>query len=594
MSYQNGKDCLPEYTIQNIRDILISNGLFPHETFWASHAKNCYNLRLELDGFPEIGTNGKGISRPYALASAYGELMERLESGILLKQTFGLMKEVIRKYPDSRVEKLGETVKRLDNLFNKILEKEKGTTLEPFLDLKFTNLPYYHINSKTEVYLPELMSFISGSNGMCAGNTADEALVQGLSEIMERYVSKKIEITEYDFPDIPLEEVSNPTLNEMIADLQNKGYKIVIKDLTLGGVYPCLGVIIIDINTMNFFISLGAHPLFDIALQRCITEAFQVDQIQTKLNAFSSLFDNENINRFRQLKTGAHKGNIKIFESSKPSTAYKAAFVKSNSSNDEMLKFICSKLISMGYDIYIRNTSYLGFPSYRIYVNGMSEKAPLAQTLKEISSNFPLKKYLLNLKNCDVNELQILAGMFEELNDEFERDKFTPANKYREILGRCIVIFEPDTDFHILLKDIDYFLAILYSRLANYEKAYVYLSKYIHKQHGAFSGVQYYLCVLHFFRLKAQGKDIQEIRNILEPVYGTTALEVMDDVSVPEKAFQYFDLPSCGDCSHCSYNDGRCSYPNWKSFAQTFQQKVKNYTEGQNELVLLFDKLSII
>lgn len=42
-----------------------------------------------------------------------------------------------------------------------------------------------------------------GSNGMSAGNTREEALVQGMSEVVERYVQKRIFSDRPALPDIP-------------------------------------------------------------------------------------------------------------------------------------------------------------------------------------------------------------------------------------------------------------------------------------------------------------------------------------------------------------------------------------------------------
>jgi Uncharacterized conserved protein len=408
---------------------------------------------------------------------------------------------------------------------------------------------------------------------------------------MERYVSKKMACPDYCFPDIPVTEVTNSILKDMIEDIQEKGYKLLIKDFTLGGVFPCLGVLIMNQSTMDYFLSLGSHPIFDIALQRCITEAFQTKDIHIKMNSFIELFNgNKNFNIIRHLKMGNYRVNLSILESNNLSTVYKNAFVEEQKSNNEMLKLICDRLITRNFDIYIRDVSYLGFPAFRIYVNGMSEMNLPRQVL-DANANFSIKRCLLNLKKCNVQELHQLASEMEEMNNRFTELDYSAEYKFKDIFSQCTVIFKPDTDLHELLKDIDYFLAILYNRLADYEKAYLYLEKYIDRQRGNLPGIKYFLCVLHFFKLRMQGKeDLQEIKDILESIYGTVACEVVEDVSIPEKAFQYYDLPSCGDCSRCSYSDGRCSYPSWKNYMQVFQDKINTYPIGQEKLVSLFSE----
>jgi uncharacterized domain len=595
MSYQSGKDCSPEQTIQKIRSILVSVGLFPHEVFWGEHARNCYNVRLELDGFLETGVNGKGVSRPYALASAYGEMMERLQCNMLFKQFFGLMNELSQGYPDARTEKLHDLIRQSEQFYANMLNAEKSSLINMFHNRNVYCLPYFHVNSRSCTYLPEsLINTTCGSNGMCAGNSASEALVQGLSEIVERYVSKQLKCPDYCFPDIPVAEVTNSILKEMIEDIQAKGYKLLIKDLTLGGVFPCLGVLIMNQSTMDYFLSLGSHPVFDIALQRCITEAFQVKEIQNKMNSFIELFsENGNFNFMRQLKLGNYKVDLSLLETNIPSIVYKNAFVEGQKSNHEMVKLVCDRLIARNFDIYIRDVSYLDFPAFRIYINGMSEMNWPKQVIDNANGSFSIRRYLMSLKKCNVQELRKLTSMVEEENKGFVELDYSSEYKFRDIFSQCAVIFKPGTDFHELLQDIDYFLAILYSRLADYEKAYLYLKKYIDKKHGELPGTKYFLCVLHFFKLRMQGKDdMQEIRGILESIHGAIAGEVIDDISDPEKAFRYFDLPSCGDCSRCSYSDGRCSYPSWKNYMQEFQKKINAYPVGQGKLISLFEKLT--
>ena len=69
----------PEETIRRIRGILSDCDLFVVETTFPAQ-NGTYSCRLELGDPPlfgwGFGVNGKGMSPRYALASAYGELME--------------------------------------------------------------------------------------------------------------------------------------------------------------------------------------------------------------------------------------------------------------------------------------------------------------------------------------------------------------------------------------------------------------------------------------------------------------------------------------------------------------------------------------
>jgi ribosomal protein S12 methylthiotransferase accessory factor len=278
-----------------------------------------------------------------------------------------------------------------------------------------------------------------------------------------------------------------------------------------------------------------------------------------------------------------------MLEYTKSDMVYRNAFMKGCGCNDEMLKFLCNKLVAQNYDIYIRDVSYFGFPSFRIYIKDMSEM----HVSQPILEGFSLGKYLLNLKKCSIQQLKQLAVGLEKINTEYEEQNYSPEYKLRSVFGMLNIIFKPDTDLHELLQDLDYFLAILYSRLADYEKAYMHLKKYIKRIGNELPGLKYYLCVLHFCKLRVKKEwNMQKIHEILNSIYGKAADEVIEDVSVPENAFRYYDLPSCGDCSRCSYSDERCSYPLWKDYMQKLQEKISAYPVGQEKLISLFREIS--
>jgi len=80
------KDAPPIETIQRVRSLLCRVGVLPMETRHRRVGPGIYSCRVRLgnDEFSEldIGTNGKGVSREYALASAYAEFAERLQNGV--------------------------------------------------------------------------------------------------------------------------------------------------------------------------------------------------------------------------------------------------------------------------------------------------------------------------------------------------------------------------------------------------------------------------------------------------------------------------------------------------------------------------------
>ena len=80
--YSKHKDRDPQGTVDNIVEMLEQVGL-DTEMRWTSHPFEglCSN-RVTIAG-TNIGTNGKGTSEQYCLASGYAEFMERLQNNIL-------------------------------------------------------------------------------------------------------------------------------------------------------------------------------------------------------------------------------------------------------------------------------------------------------------------------------------------------------------------------------------------------------------------------------------------------------------------------------------------------------------------------------
>lgn len=73
----NFKDNNPDITIHKIKAILDEIGIKTFESKWRNSIENYYSVTIRINN-SNLATNGKGISPSYALASAYGELMERL------------------------------------------------------------------------------------------------------------------------------------------------------------------------------------------------------------------------------------------------------------------------------------------------------------------------------------------------------------------------------------------------------------------------------------------------------------------------------------------------------------------------------------
>ena len=75
------KDSAPLDTVRRIKQILRDNGLSATEVWQEDVIPNCHAMSVQLNGLT-LKANGKGLTREFAMASGYGELMERLQLGL--------------------------------------------------------------------------------------------------------------------------------------------------------------------------------------------------------------------------------------------------------------------------------------------------------------------------------------------------------------------------------------------------------------------------------------------------------------------------------------------------------------------------------
>lgn len=391
------KEVSPTETVTKLKNILSELGIETEETWSEESFVETYSLRLTFKG-TTIGTNGKGITREYALASAYGELFERYQNNLLgiiiSKKESG---SDFYEAPDEKIVTAEEIVSYDNSLMNlyfsnrskkdtSIKEKAKAFKSTQKMDLLKHNLenryivvPFYSMRDEKIVYLPRgTCRRFYGSNGMCAGNTPAEALVQGLSEIIERVVQKKLFLEKPTLPDVPDDYIKRyPYIDKMYAKLkEQKDYYVTLKDCSFGGKYPVAALVIVEKNTGNYGVKLGCHPDFGVAMERAFTEATQGNDIFTYAQRshidFSNLDSSNSMNIYNSYKLGVGQYPYQLF-GNKPTYEFVPLKDVSSMSNQEILNYWVTDIINDGYDVLIRDVSNLGFPSYYIVIPGLSE-----------------------------------------------------------------------------------------------------------------------------------------------------------------------------------------------------------------------------
>jgi ribosomal protein S12 methylthiotransferase accessory factor len=150
----------------------------------------------------------------------------------------------------------------------------------------FSRLPLqwtwgYNLTRQEEVLVPfNWFYMINEFNGPCAGNCVEEALIQGICEVVERHVSSVVSRNRLKTPAIRIKSIRDPLVREMVEKYQKVGIKLFISDFSLDTGIPSVGVLAYDPITFpeksEIVWTAGTTPDPQKALSRALTETAQL------------------------------------------------------------------------------------------------------------------------------------------------------------------------------------------------------------------------------------------------------------------------------------------------------------------------------
>lgn len=150
----------------------------------------------------------------------------------------------------------------------------------------FSRLPLqwtwaYNLTREEEVLVPfDWFYAINEFNGPSAGNCTEEAISQGICEVVERHVSSIISRNRLKTSSIRTESMTDPMVLEMMGKYQGAGIKLFVTDFTLDTGIPSVGVLAYDRSTFpeksEIVWTAGTTPGPHKALSRALTEVAQL------------------------------------------------------------------------------------------------------------------------------------------------------------------------------------------------------------------------------------------------------------------------------------------------------------------------------
>ncbi|MGY9000696.1 MAG: YcaO-like family protein, partial [Rhodospirillales bacterium] len=255
------------------------------------------------------------------------------------------------------------------------------------------------------------------SNGMSAGNNLHEAKVQCLSEIFERAIKRQIIEKEIILPDVPKEILETyPLILAGIKELENKGYPVLVKDASLGGKFPVMCVTLMNPKTGGVFASFGAHPSFEVALERSLTELLQGRSFEG-LNdvpppTFNSHAVTEPNNFIEHFIDSTGVISWKFFSTKHDFDFCKWDFSGTTEEENERLMNI---LEDLGKEVYVATYEDFGATACRILVPGYSEIYPIDDLIWDNTNKaLSFREDILNIHSLTDGELDDLLIRFED------------------------------------------------------------------------------------------------------------------------------------------------------------------------------------
>lgn len=225
-----------------------------------------------------IGTRkqmGKGGTPAQAEASAVMELAERFSFFSFAQEPRHF---VVAAYPDVHRRALPfEMIAR--SVHDDSDDLAAGRRLFESLPLRWTEA--WNLSRDEGCLVPFDWFFaINEFNGPSAGNCREEALLQGICEVVERHVCSIVSHERLPVPRLSTDAVTNPVASGMLESYRRCGVRLVLSDFSLDTGIPTVGVLAVDPTTFPHHSEIvwtaGTTPDPQKALSRALTETAQL------------------------------------------------------------------------------------------------------------------------------------------------------------------------------------------------------------------------------------------------------------------------------------------------------------------------------
>jgi len=578
-TYIKGKDRDLESTIETMLGKLEDLGIEIEEASWLNPVPNVFSVHIRDKDCGLMFTNGKGATRKACLASALGEYFERLSCNYFFAD-FYLGEEFSNgdfvHYPDERWFKVeGETMP--EGLLNVGLwdyyDPEGSLKPQQLYDINsgtgergICALPYERQRDSELCWFPvSVIGNIYVSNGMSAGNTQNEARVQALSEVFERYVKNKI-IAEYIcLPEVPQDVLNRfPRIVEAISKLEEHGYHLRIADASLGGKYPVMSVTLINPNNGSVFASFGAHPSFEVALERTVTELLQGRGLDQLDGFLPPSFELDEVSDHHNLEIHfIDSSGLIAYDFFKNKPDYEFYDWDYDANTHDEYSYLTQIIHDMGNDIYISDYQHLNVYACRIIVPGMSDIYPVDDLVWNNNNEGALfREDILSLKNMDKEQ-------WKNLFDRLEEGGYNDLQRVAEFIGVA-----PDAGTAWASLRIGELKAMLCLAMHDIEQSLEWIDWCLQTDQVANERVRQYSCMQVLLEIENDdGRDYDDYAASLLQMFGKENIEIARKIINGEDNFHGLHSPGLSLDGFVAHNKLLKGYAKLHKFKQSNWKK---------------------
>lgn len=572
------KEDSPQNTISKIGKSLHAIQIDINKIHWDNMIEGCYSVRIENESENGVwGQNGKGRDKDFALASAYAEFIERIQNNVVLLSMplWSFFLENIKNktgsyfFPDEKLIGI-EDISLLSNEIISDLFLINNHHID--IDIAWTNyfqslyknnlkkiitVPFEDFDTGKKEYLPLNILFDTvGSTGMAAGNTIEEAIFQGLCEILERYATAYIYYNRLVPPTIEKSYLEKYVEEyQLIQQIEKCGYKVIIKDFSCGRHIPALACLIIDKKNNKYRLNVGSDTSFKIALSRTLTEILQgIDSMSTldenmlpiPSEEYEYFFydDKDSIKkRNNELDKFTVNGNgqftYSIFCNNYSYEFDVNTFITKKNYTDE-IKALYEIFKSLNSHIYIRNLSFLEFPT--VYIYASNKVSTIAR--KKYNDNIGFVDYMADIsyKKMETTIFPFSNFLSEYDIESFFMDIYNTNDK--KTLGKIkmqkILRLNFSEDNFWSCIPLSFFLSLYNFKNKKFDIALEYWQQFMSimqlQENTFFKNIEKYM---------------YEIINKEEISIPNEIIEEMSD----ERIFNLIPIPNCPKCYKCDLSD---------------------------------------